>query len=134
MLGGTLEAGLHGAVPTASLEARLPHHVQSAAPGCWHAPVEGRAPGWKPCALLRLGSAPVGLSAVTPGFHRLPACPAWLSPSRLPPRLCRRIQARGVSRILLRGQQYSAPPNLAAIEVDERWHSKTRLVMGVVEG
>ncbi|EFN51646.1 hypothetical protein CHLNCDRAFT_54899 [Chlorella variabilis] len=36
-----------------------------------------------------------------------------------------RIQARGVSRILLRGQQYSAPPNLAAIEVDERWHSKT---------
>ncbi|KAL4860149.1 Ubiquitin-conjugating enzyme E2 B [Chlorella vulgaris] len=35
-----------------------------------------------------------------------------------------RVQAGGVSRILLCGQRYSAPPNLSHIEVDERWHSK----------
>lgn len=37
-----------------------------------------------------------------------------------------RIQAGGVSRLLLRGQQYSAPPNLAVIEVDERWRNAGR--------
>lgn len=34
-----------------------------------------------------------------------------------------RIQAGGVSRLLLKGQQYSTPPNLSVIEVDERWRS-----------
>jgi hypothetical protein len=31
-----------------------------------------------------------------------------------------------VSRILLKGQRYTAPPNLAVMEVDERWRSRDR--------
>lgn len=60
-------------------------------------------------------------SASTPRL--CPSSPLPAPPS--PPRACR-IQAGGVSRLLLRGQQYSAPPNLAVIEVDERWRSARR--------
>lgn len=32
-----------------------------------------------------------------------------------------RVHASGVSRILLKGQSYSAPPNMSVIEVEDRW-------------
>ena len=33
-----------------------------------------------------------------------------------------RVQASGVSKLLLKGQQYSAPPNMQRIHVLDKWH------------
>jgi hypothetical protein len=32
-----------------------------------------------------------------------------------------RVQARGVSKILLKGQRYTAPPNMKTVSMEERW-------------
>ena len=35
-----------------------------------------------------------------------------------------RVQASGVSTILLKGQQYTAPPNIKGVRVTSHWHYK----------
>ncbi|KAL4434269.1 hypothetical protein ABPG75_000710 [Micractinium tetrahymenae] len=72
----------------------------------------------------------MGLAMLTPAAWTARLRQAWLNSLAKGYHTRRtnwdRIQAGGVSRILLRGQQYSAPPNLAFIEVDERWRSSRR--------